>query len=314
MEKASRIGTQYGRFVDVSVDASGKHLLCGAENGDVLIFDASVSPAEILNHFPGVHTASVMRVSWANPRSGPQVGLSLGDDKQLILWKEQGSKLFSKSNSHTFKNSVFAAAFAPCEYNLKIACALDSGKVAIISPDSSFGITEFEAYAVGSCHAVSWCPGTPPGLLLALPPTIGGQQQQQQLVALPRVATVGGEGTVKIFRFATQDNHWMQEHEFTELKGLILRDVAWAPNYGVPFTYIAVCADEGQVSVWLQDGLEGRWKHTTVPVSSSEPALRVSWSLIGTFLAVCSENGSTIWKEQSRGDWALCSSIVVPEH
>ena len=39
-----------------------------------------------------------------------------------------------------------------------------------------------------------------------------------------------------------------------------VRDVAWAPNIGVPTDMIASCSQDGQVTIWTKGKGEGEWK------------------------------------------------------
>ena len=39
-----------------------------------------------------------------------------------------------------------------------------------------------------------------------------------------------------------------------------VRDVAWAPSIGLPYSTIASCSQDGTVAIWTQDEDGGPWK------------------------------------------------------
>jgi protein transport protein SEC13 len=128
-----------------------------------------------------------------------------------------------------------------------------------------------------------------------------------------RLVTGGNEPGVKIWRYVADDQHWLMEHELSELlqssgHDIIVKEVLWAPNPGLPFTYIAAGTESGTVAVWAQDGYEGRWNSTLLP-PFGDNICRLSWSLNGNFLAISTTKGATLWKESENGDWVLASTL-----
>lgn len=53
-----------------------------------------------------------------------------------------------------------------------------------------------------------------------------------------------------------------------------VRDVAWAPNVGLPRSYIASCGQDRRVFIWTKDG-DGpgkKWEHVALDASALEGA------------------------------------------
>lgn len=107
-----------------------------------------------------------------------------------------------------------------------------------------------------------------------------------------------------------------------------VRDVAFAPNVGLPRSYLATCSQDRTVLVWTQDGLEAPWSKTSLnPAPAAAGAAgagagagaaskfpdtvwRVSWSVSGNVLAVsCGDGKVTLWKENLKGAWECCSEM-----
>jgi protein transport protein SEC13 len=45
-----------------------------------------------------------------------------------------------------------------------------------------------------------------------------------------------------------------------------VRDVAWAPNIGIPYDMIATCSQDGRVFIWKKAESEQTWKETSIPL------------------------------------------------
>lgn len=49
-----------------------------------------------------------------------------------------------------------------------------------------------------------------------------------------------------------------------------VRDVAWAPNVGLPRSYIASCGQDRCVFVWIRDGENKKWERVALDASGLE--------------------------------------------
>lgn len=117
-----------------------------------------------------------------------------------------------------------------------------------------------------------------------------------------KLASGGNDNTVKIWNFG--NGVWnLDSIPALRMHGDLVRDVAWAPNLGLPKSTIASASQDGTVVIWTvgKDGEE--WKGKVLN-DFKAPVWRVSWSLTGNLLAVASgDNNVTLWKEALDGEW-----------
>lgn len=126
-----------------------------------------------------------------------------------------------------------------------------------------------------------------------------------------KFASAGCDNCIKIWTWKDDINEWKDE-ETLESHTDWVRDVAWAPNIGLPKSYLASCSQDKTVIIWTQDNPQAGW---TKKLLQNERFLdvvwRVSWSLSGNILAVsCGDNKVTLWKENLNGVWELLSEVV----
>jgi len=104
-----------------------------------------------------------------------------------------------------------------------------------------------------------------------------------------------------------------------------VRDVAWAPNIGLPRSYIATASQDKTVLIWKKDSPTSPWTKTPLDPSSTivsptgvpapvgkfpDVVWRVAWSLAGNLLAVsCGDGKVTLWKENLKGVWECVSDM-----
>ena len=287
------------------------------------------------------HQAPVLRVAWGDYRMSGSPLLSCDVDGNIILWKDVDETKKSWTSVYTTRLQGPAVSLSWAPYDIGVmmfAAASSTGQVVVhlSNPDSKeWTKMPLEAHPSG-CNAVSFCPSLPPSALMALPTKPDGRGELN--FPFPRLVTCGNERSLRIWKYAPQDRQWLQERELNDLSGqngslsgshpaaahmaaphsgvgdaAPMLDVAWAPNCGLPFTYIAAGGEDGTVIIYYQDGLEGKWQSTLLPTFSSA-VCRLSWSLIGTFLSVaCSDGTVTVWKEQSNGQWTSEAAVPTPQ-
>ena len=114
---------------------------------------------------------------------------------------------------------------------LVLMCQLDDGQ---------WGADMFIGHAIG-CNAVSWAPAVQPGSLIAPQPADSLPGQPAQAQTIKRFASAGCDNLVKIWGYREDSQSWVEE-EILDGHSDCVRDVAWAPNIGLPRSYIATAS------------------------------------------------------------------------
>ncbi|KAJ7353967.1 GTPase-activating protein S13 [Desmophyllum pertusum] len=96
------------------------------------------------------------------------------------------------------------------------------------------------------CNAVSWAPSVSPGSLL--------EPGSKSGVLDKRFVTGGCDNLVKVWK--ETDGQWVEEEKL-EAHSDWVRDVAWAPNVGLPVSTIATCSQECRVVIWTKNEVGG---------------------------------------------------------
>ena len=163
---------------------------------------------------------------------------------------------------------------------------------------------KFVAHQVG-VNAVSWSPYSSPGALTST--------EAAAAVAVPRLASGGCDNLVKVWQFAAARQEWEAAATLDGHSDWV-RDVAWAPNVGLPYSTIASCGQDGLVLMWTQgDAVGAPWNKTPLTKEPFKaPVWRVSWSVTGGILAVSAgDNQVTLWKEALDHQWHCLSQLAA---
>jgi protein transport protein SEC13 len=205
-----------------------------------------------------------------------------------------------KIKEHTLHTaSVNSVAWGPHELGPILACASSDGKVSVLvfKDDGMWEAAVFEAHTSG-VNSVSWAPATIPGALVQV---TGGAPNVN---VSKRFASCGCDNLVKIWAYSEETKEWKEE---ISLEGHTdwVRDVAWAPNFGLPQNYLASCSQDKTVIIWKKNNSNSPWvKKLLKPEKFLDVVWTVSWSMSGTILAVASgDNKVTLWQENLKGEW-----------
>ncbi|TFK62625.1 WD40 repeat-like protein [Pluteus cervinus] len=312
---------------DAQLDYYGKRLATCSSDRTVKVFDVDNETQRTSGgHTLKGHTGPVWQVAWAHPKYG-HILASCSYDGKVLIWREQGG--WTKVGEHTLHTaSVNSVSWAPHELGAMLACASSDGKLSVLTfkNDGQWSADIFHGHAIG-CNAVSWAPATQPGSLITPQQvqTIPGQPQQTP-TPIKRFASAGCDNLVKIWGYREDTQAWVEE-ETLEGHTDWVRDVAWAPNIGLPRSYIATASQDKTVLIWTKDTPTSSWSKTaldpssalTSPTSTGPPppagkfpdvVWRVSWSLAGNLLAVsCGDGKVTLWKENLKGVWECVSDM-----
>jgi len=294
---------------------------------DVVDGEAQRTPGHTLKG----HSGPVWQVAWAHPKYG-HILASCSYDGKALIWREQVAQgatpgTWAKVKEHALHTaSVNSVSWAPHELGAILACASSDGKLSVLTfkNDGQWGADIFNGHAIG-CNAVSWSPATQPGSLItpqqnnAVPGQPGPTPQ-----TVKRFASAGCDNLVKIWGYRDDSQSWIEEDTLEGHTDWV-RDVAWAPNIGIPRSYIATASQDKTVLIWTKDTPTSPWVKTaldpsTTMSSTATPATpgkfpdvvwRVSWSLAGNLLAVsCGDGKVTLWKENLKGVWECVSDMT----
>ncbi|RIB08599.1 WD40 repeat-like protein [Gigaspora rosea] len=289
---------------DAQLDYYGKRLATCSSDRSIKIFEIDGENRREIETLKG-HDGPVWQVAWAHPKFG-NILASCSYDSKVIIWKEQkGSwKKIKEYTGHTA--SVNSVSWAPHELGPILACASSDGKISVLTfkDDGTWDARTFDAHTIGA-NSVSWAPATIPGALVQI---TGGSPNVN---VTKRFASAGCDNSIKIWAYREDTNEWREEDTLEGHTDWV-RDVAWAPNIGLPKSYLASCSQDKTVFIWTQDTPTSSWNKK--PLRSEkflDVVWRVSWSLSGNVLAVaCGDNKVTLWKENLKGEWELLSDLV----
>ncbi|KAK7201009.1 protein transport protein SEC13 [Novymonas esmeraldas] len=345
-----------GAVTDIAADANGRHLATAGSDGTVRVYESVASSKEPSQYKGGPQptvwsavavlqcgaddqAATVTCVAWA-PTVFYAAALVTCTEaaNEVALWCDVGNDgHYRKIYAHALAAPGWCVAWAPHEYGKLFAVGCADGAVVVFTggPDGTWDIHSFESHSLG-CSGISFAPFFPPGVLLMAPleKDVGNVPANAPPMPLapPRLVTCGGGRSVKLWTHsfappaggegsgAPPESVWLpMELEAPDAASTpAWREVSWAPNLGLPFTYIAAGSEDGLVAVWLQDGPASTpWQCRLLSPphgTSGEPVTKLSWSLIGTFLLVSHSDGTVaMWKEtSSRGAWRIVSELENP--
>lgn len=285
---------------DVVMDYYGKRVASASSDATIRIVSVSSnSNSQHLATLSG-HNGPVWQVAWAHPKFG-SILASCSYDGSVIVWKEGNYNEWTQAHTFTdHKSSVNSIAWAPHELGLCLACGSSDGNITVhsVRQDGGWETTRIDqAHPVG-VTSVTWAPSMEPGALIG-----SGVFDPVQ-----KLASGGYDNTVKIWKLT--DGIWKLDC-FPALKihNDLVRDVAWAPNLGLPKSTIASGSQDGTVVVWSA-GKEGEQWTGKVLNDFKTPVWRVSWSLTGNLLAVAAgDNNVSLWKEGVDGEWQQVTTI-----
>ncbi|XAO24354.1 protein transporter SEC13 [Cryptococcus bacillisporus CA1280] len=295
------VETQHEDMIhDAQLDYYGKRLATCSSDRTIRIFNVIKGEAKGEPVILKGHTAAVWQVSWAHPSFG-SILASCSYDGRVFIWKE----------TDYLVNSI---AWAPYDLGPILACASSDGKVSVLSfqNDGSIEAGIFPAHGTGA-NAISWAPS----VLSTASGVSRSQQPSNSLTSQKRFVTAGSDNLIRIWGFDEEQKKWTEEETIKGHEDWV-RDVAWAPNIGLPGMYIASASQDRTVLIHSRASPSSPWTSTPLLPSlpqSQDPHFpdavwRVSWSLAGNVLAVsCGDGKVSLWKEGVGKGWECVSDF-----
>jgi len=286
-----QIDTQHEDMIhDAQLDYYGKRMATCSSDRLIKIFeigenDTQTSVAEIKGH-----EGPVWEVAWAHPKFG-SILASCSYDRKVYIWKETSKNVWVKIFEYEHESSVNSIDWAPHELGLCLACGSSDTFISILTyTGDKWEPTKFPAHKIG-VNAVSWAP--------AFAPSLGSIPSNP----VKRLVSGGCDHLVKIWKF---EDTWKEEYVLEQHSDWV-RDVAWAPNIGLPVSTIASCSQDGTVLIWQDSG--SSWKSTLLN-KFNDVVWSVSWSITGNILAVSGgDTKVTLWKETVDSGWTCISTL-----
>lgn len=242
------------------------------------------------------HEGPVWQVAWAHPKFGVILG-SCSYDGTVLIHRETTPNTWTIVYQHrVHESSVNSISWAPHEYGLILACASSDGRVSILEyKDDAWTSSSIQNDTLG-CNSVSWAPYSALGSLLE-----NGR-------SIKRLVTGSCDHSVRMWR-QQDDGTWTEEDRQASPHTDWVRDVAWAPNTGMPFNIVASCSEDRNVYIWRQVEKDGLW-FPTLMKSFDCPVWRVSWSVTGNVLAVSTgDHNVTLWKQSVDEKWIQITNV-----
>ncbi|KAJ3191054.1 GTPase-activating protein S13 [Irineochytrium annulatum] len=289
---------------DAQVDYYGKKLATCSSDRAIRIFDLDGDTHKLVEVLKS-HEGPVWQVAWAHPKYGTILA-SCSYDTRVIIWSEVNGVWSRLYNHLVHTSSVNSISWAPHEHGLVLACGSSDGKISIVTyNDETKGFeasSSFNGHSIG-VNSVSWAPSAIPGSLIS-------DSRTSNAVSVKRFVSAGCDNLIKVWR--EEGNGGYKEEAVLEGHTDWVRDVSWAPNIGVPTSYIASCSQDKTVLVWSQEVAGGPWtKKSLQKEPFPDVVWRVSWSTSGNILAVsCGDNKITLWKENLSGEYGLIGDVT----
>ncbi|OCF31580.1 protein transporter SEC13 [Kwoniella heveanensis CBS 569] len=323
------VETQHEDMIhDAQLDYYGKRLATCSSDKTIRIFNVVKGEAKGEPIVLKGHTAPVWQLAWAHPSFG-SILASCSYDGRVFIWKEvgpgqgkgSGGELqdgWERIKEHTLHTaSVNSIAWAPYELGPMLACASSDGKVSVLSfqNDGSIDVSIFPAHGTGA-NAISWAPSVVSTSSTA--PSSRGPQSSTSVSPQKRFVTAGSDNLIRIWGYDEEAKKWTEE-EVIKGHDDWVRDVAWAPNIGLPGMYIASASQDRTVLIHTRPSPSAPWSSTPllpgVPNSQDphfpDAVWRVSWSLAGNILAVsCGDGKVSLWKEGVGRGWECVSDFA----
>jgi nucleoporin SEH1 len=298
----------------VAFDMYGRRMATCSGDRFVRVWDLSSDNEWALSGEWQAHRGSVNQLAWAHAEFGPLVA-TCGSDSDVKIFEERGGETSSKNIGKRWvqmallpeaRRSVACCQFAPRQWGLKLATGSSDGCVRIYECVDTMNLSQWPLQATLSAFpnhplgvtCLSWCFGR------FEPPTL----------------VVGGSHLI-VYRYLS--NSWKSvltlDQQSSSSSSHVL-DVAWAPNLGRRFHWIAAAhGNELRLYKLVRSSADKNGQQqqqqqleltSTQTLPSSLTIWRCQWNVTGTVLA-CSGDGGVVqlYKCDFNNNWKCVSQI-----
>lgn len=273
---------------DVQLDYYGRRIATASSDRTIKVFDIDGDQVSHTADLLG-HEGPVWQVAWGHPKFGKLLA-SASFDHRIIVWKEDANGSWTQAHTSTAHSaSVNSICFGPHELGLALVAASSDGSISVhtYSAEAGWQTDKIEAAHTLGVLSVSWAPAVPRGSLTS------GRAPGQPV---RRFVSGGCDNTVKVWFYNDVGHRWEQEHCTMAAHSDWVRDVAWAPNLGLPLNTIATAGQDGIVNICSEER-DGRWSSKLLH-DFGTPVWRVNWSVTGGLLSVSDAKCNvTVWKQ-----------------
>jgi nucleoporin SEH1 len=312
----------------VSFDVYGRRIATCSGDRFVRVWELQDSGEWALTSQWQAHKSAVTCLDWAHPEFG-SILATCGSDHHAKIWEEQNpssaagglgsvpsggasasSRWVARASLTEARRGVTCVEFAPRYWGLKLAVGSADGCVRIYEAIDIMNLTQWplaatlQSFQEGNnkgCTCLSWSTG---------------RFEAPTLVA-------GGSHLV-LYRYAKSPGGTQAWHPILKLpspeNGDVL-SVAWAPNVGRRFHYIA-SAEDSQLRIYklsrelvppTKEGASGDGGPVPTILSTQTLAThvwRVQWNVTGTVLASSGDGGRVqLWKADADENFQLVSEV-----
>ncbi|RHY15626.1 hypothetical protein B5M09_002401 [Aphanomyces astaci] len=305
VQPAHRVETEHTDMIyDMKIDYHSHRIATCSSDRTVRIYEAkqnTTTPNALVAVLDVPCDGPVWRVAWSHPKfnvlaASTQCGKVAFYRNKAPTGAPEAWGLLDVHQ--TRPSSINAIDFAPHEYGLVLAAASADGTVSLITMTQAGWVTtsSFQDNSVG-CTSVSWAPFN----------SLGGQ-------GVRRVVVGGCDSIVKIWSLLDGASAWQTTESLPTGHSDWVRDVAWAPNAGMPCNTIASGGDDRRVLIWSQVEAGGPWTVEQLGASFRAPVYRLAWS-VAVLSVSAGEDSVTLWKQKQQSSnqtwrWTLVTSMA----
>jgi len=318
----------------ISFDTYGRRMATCSADRWVRVWDLDDNGRWLLGAQWLAHRGGVTDLSWAHPEFGSIIATA-GTDLEAKIWEERNTSPSSTSNSMSFavsgstptaagnspasrwnvkaslteaRKAVTCVEFAPRHWGLKLAVGSADGGIRIYEAVDIMNLSQWPLAATlqpfgdtatdGGCTSISWCTGR------FEPPTL-----------------VAAGSHLVVFRYSESARAWQPLLNLPSPDRGDVLDVAWAPNVGRTYHYIASAEGDALLIYKLKREMKevgddggGKKQQHVLTLDSSQtldaPAWTCNWNITGTVLASSGDSGVVdLYKSKNDGTFEIVSRI-----